>query len=283
MPPLPRAPPSPLRRVGVRRPLGVDSRGRRYWAFGNRAGAWRLFVESAEGPGSEAWGWYEGAHLAALLAWLKAGHQEKEAPLVKALEAMPMPKKLGAGARFGVGGKRSRGTREGGGSAGFAMPRKLGAGGCCWAGGETGQTSRRRRRRPPLPSPPSPSPPLEEGRRREATPMRNKLGAGEGAQGTRERRPLFACPGTCAAPPAASPCAPLCAWLCATHLPPAPRASACPRPQRRCRRRRCRCRPSRTTRRPARWRPGACRTWSGGGPTGTSCCRRRCSRGSSTR
>lgn len=45
------------RRLGLRRPLGLDLRGRRYWCFGRQAGAFRVYVEDSEG---QAWGWYEG-------------------------------------------------------------------------------------------------------------------------------------------------------------------------------------------------------------------------------
>jgi hypothetical protein len=39
----------PSHRLGLRSPLGSDARGRRYWALGGAAGAWRLFVEDKEG------------------------------------------------------------------------------------------------------------------------------------------------------------------------------------------------------------------------------------------
>jgi hypothetical protein len=45
------------RRLGLRRPLGFDLRGRRYWCFGHQAGAFRLYIEEEEG---KLWGWYEG-------------------------------------------------------------------------------------------------------------------------------------------------------------------------------------------------------------------------------
>ncbi len=45
------------RRLGLRRPLGLDLRGRRYWCFGRQAGAFRVYVEDCEG---QNWGWYEG-------------------------------------------------------------------------------------------------------------------------------------------------------------------------------------------------------------------------------
>lgn len=84
----------------MHRPLGTDFRRRRYWAFGNRAACWRIFVESHEGG---AWGWYEGAGLIALLQWLRAAPIEIEQPLLRALEAMPIPKKHTQGGWTGVG------------------------------------------------------------------------------------------------------------------------------------------------------------------------------------
>lgn len=45
------------RRLGLRRPLGLDLRGRRYWCFGRQAGAFRVYVEDNDG---QSWGWYEG-------------------------------------------------------------------------------------------------------------------------------------------------------------------------------------------------------------------------------
>jgi hypothetical protein len=45
-------------RLGLRRAVGQDMRGRRYWALGRQAGCFRVFVEEEEG--SQGWGWYEG-------------------------------------------------------------------------------------------------------------------------------------------------------------------------------------------------------------------------------
>jgi hypothetical protein len=45
-------------RLGLRRALGADLRGRRYWCLGREAGAFRVYVEEEEG---RLWGWYEGA------------------------------------------------------------------------------------------------------------------------------------------------------------------------------------------------------------------------------
>lgn len=75
----------------MRRPLGTDLRGRRYWAFGHKAGCWRIFVE---GPEASAWGWYEGAHIPKLVQWLKSANIERETSLRRALEAVPIPMKF---------------------------------------------------------------------------------------------------------------------------------------------------------------------------------------------
>ena len=50
-------------RVGLRKSLGWDKLGRRYWALGGAAGAWRVYVEEDSGT---RWGWYEGAAPALL-------------------------------------------------------------------------------------------------------------------------------------------------------------------------------------------------------------------------
>ncbi|KIY93072.1 hypothetical protein MNEG_14891 [Monoraphidium neglectum] len=89
-------------RLGVRRPLGVDISGRRYWALGGAAGAWRVYVEG--GPGGGDWGWYEGPALAALAKWIAAGNVECEAPLLRALGSMPWPLRPGARATGGGAG-----------------------------------------------------------------------------------------------------------------------------------------------------------------------------------
>jgi hypothetical protein len=81
-------------RLGLRRPLGVDIAGRRYWALGGGAGCWRIYVEGG-GDGRD-WGYYEGAAVGALARWLAAGGVECEAPLLRALAAMPWPLKHGA-------------------------------------------------------------------------------------------------------------------------------------------------------------------------------------------
>jgi hypothetical protein len=68
------------RRLGIRRPLGQDMRGRRYWVMGGAAGAWCVFVEGADG---RQWGWYEGEPLVQLLHWVRKGDVEEEESLLK--------------------------------------------------------------------------------------------------------------------------------------------------------------------------------------------------------
>lgn len=88
-------------KLGMRKPLGTDYRGRRYWAFGANAGAWRVYVELGLDIGEDdtlnrkpSWGWYEGESLVKLIDWLRSGSLEREAPLLRVLESMPIPKKL---------------------------------------------------------------------------------------------------------------------------------------------------------------------------------------------
>lgn len=54
----------------MRKPLGTDYRGRRYWAFGANAGAWRVYVELGLDIGEDdtlnrkpSWGWWVGRRL----------------------------------------------------------------------------------------------------------------------------------------------------------------------------------------------------------------------------
>ena len=47
--------------MGFRKSLGTDAQGRRYWGLGPLAGAWRVYVQGADGS---QWGWYDGEHLA---------------------------------------------------------------------------------------------------------------------------------------------------------------------------------------------------------------------------
>ncbi|KAL4423903.1 hypothetical protein ABPG75_001204 [Micractinium tetrahymenae] len=77
------------RRLGLRRPLGLDLRGRRYWCFGRQAGAFRVYVEDNEG---QSWGWYEGDQLTKLRSWVEQASIAVEAPLLRALRTMPLPR-----------------------------------------------------------------------------------------------------------------------------------------------------------------------------------------------
>ena len=110
------------RRVGLRRPLGIDLRGRRYWCCGRQAGAFRVYVEENDG---QSWGWYEGKwiphtemgfvkwtgtqvlftycavflpyvatgeQIVKLCSWLAAAHAVCEAPLIRALRSAPLPR-----------------------------------------------------------------------------------------------------------------------------------------------------------------------------------------------
>ena len=85
----PPSPPTVRRRLGVRRPIGSDSRRRRYWALGGVAGCWRVYVEWDEG---RRWGWYEGAEaVRSLIGWLEDGSgMERERSLLRALAGCPL-------------------------------------------------------------------------------------------------------------------------------------------------------------------------------------------------
>lgn len=83
-----------MHRLGVRGLLGHDTRRRSYFVLGGRAGAWRIFVQGAEGNG---WGWYEGAAVQPLIDWLQNSKHDAEQGLLKALQSMPMPRKYTPG------------------------------------------------------------------------------------------------------------------------------------------------------------------------------------------
>ena len=74
--------------LGARRPVGVDFRGRRYWALGRQSGAFRIYCED---PGDNSWGWYEGEDVAKLVTWLRGALIRCESPLIIALKAAPLP------------------------------------------------------------------------------------------------------------------------------------------------------------------------------------------------
>ena len=95
-PPTP-PPPSPLelwkrwltaQNLGIRRPLGVDFLGRRYWALGRQAGAFRIYCEDPQG---DTWGWYEGEAIQSLISWFAAATIRCETSLALALRAAPLP------------------------------------------------------------------------------------------------------------------------------------------------------------------------------------------------
>lgn len=98
-PPTPPTPPPPTplelwrrwsaaQNLGIRRPLGIDFLGRRYWALGHQAGAFRVYCEEPEG---QRWGWYEGDSIQSLITWLSAASIRCETSLVTALGAAPLP------------------------------------------------------------------------------------------------------------------------------------------------------------------------------------------------
>ncbi|KAG7673970.1 hypothetical protein Ndes2526B_g02554 [Nannochloris sp. 'desiccata'] len=82
--------------LGIRRPLGIDYRGRRYWAMGRESAAFKIFCQepSTESEGEETegrWGWYEGQSIQDLVTWLSSASIRCEAALITALRAAPQP------------------------------------------------------------------------------------------------------------------------------------------------------------------------------------------------
>jgi len=85
--------------LGIRRPLGVDYRGRRYWALGRHGGAFRIFCQEPkkssktgeDGHTEGWWGWYEGESIQDLVTWLSSASIRCEAALIIALRAAPLP------------------------------------------------------------------------------------------------------------------------------------------------------------------------------------------------
>ena len=77
--------------LGTLAPIGDDANGRRYWALGEEAGAFRVFCQEIkdEASNEDSWGWYEGERLDQLVAWLKVCDIRTERPLVAALSTAP--------------------------------------------------------------------------------------------------------------------------------------------------------------------------------------------------
>lgn len=84
--------------VGTKAFIGEDFGGRRYWALGDGAGAFRVYCQEVE-KGSDAaserpkdtWGWYEGFRLDELILWLKKSDIHQERHLIAALTSAPSP------------------------------------------------------------------------------------------------------------------------------------------------------------------------------------------------
>ena len=80
--------------LGAKACIGEDLSGRRYWALGKEAGAFRIFCQEIKvenGVEFDTWGWYEGSQLTALVGWLKSTDIRVERPLIAALSTAPYP------------------------------------------------------------------------------------------------------------------------------------------------------------------------------------------------
>ena len=77
--------------LGTLAPIGDDADGRRYWALGEDAGAFRVFCQEIKDDekNEDSWGWYEGERLDQLVTWLKTSDIRSERPLVAALSTAP--------------------------------------------------------------------------------------------------------------------------------------------------------------------------------------------------
>ena len=77
--------------LGMLAPIGDDASGRRYWAIGQDAGAFRVFCQVVDDDENnvENWGWYEGERLDRLIDWFKLSDIRSERRLVAALRAAP--------------------------------------------------------------------------------------------------------------------------------------------------------------------------------------------------
>ena len=89
-------------RVGMKRYVGEDFNGRRYWALGNESGAFRIFcqdldafsIDSSDVSITDSWGYYEGESLEDLISWLGRANIRKERILLASLCAAPVPTSL---------------------------------------------------------------------------------------------------------------------------------------------------------------------------------------------
>lgn len=84
--------------VGTKAFIGEDFGGRRYWALGDGAGAFRVFCQEVDldsdaafEPRRDTWGWYEGFRLDELILWLKKADIHVERHLIAALTSAPSP------------------------------------------------------------------------------------------------------------------------------------------------------------------------------------------------
>jgi hypothetical protein len=84
--------------VGTKACIGEDFGGRRYWALGDGAGAFRVYCQEVDHdsdaafePKRDTWGWYEGLRLDELILWLKKADIHLERHLIAALTSAPSP------------------------------------------------------------------------------------------------------------------------------------------------------------------------------------------------
>jgi len=77
--------------LGTLAPVGDDANGRRYWAIGQDAGAFRVYCQVIDNDekNMDTWGWYEGDRLDQLVNWLKLSDIRSERQLVAALSSAP--------------------------------------------------------------------------------------------------------------------------------------------------------------------------------------------------
>ena len=101
-PPPPPPTPSPIdlwkrwmiaQHLGLRRKLGIDFAGRRYWALGRAAGAFRIYVEDVT---NDSWGFYEDKDIYELADWVGKASIRQEANLLASLRNAPLPASMPA-------------------------------------------------------------------------------------------------------------------------------------------------------------------------------------------